>query len=392
MTTSTPTLQREITVIKALYFFYYAGYGLYTAYITLYYHSIGMNGVQIGWIAATAPLAAMLGAPVWGLLNDRLGKPRLFLGVAVLGVLVCLLGIAAAASFTMLLIAVGLYSLFNTTLMPTVDTLNLSLPGSQRENYGQQRIWGSIGFIMTTWISGFALEWLGVRAIFPTYISMLLIMLAAIFFLPPRPLAVTRAPHRDLTKLISQPPWLFFSASLILFSMAGVSLYSFLSIYLQKLGATSGLIGSAWSLGTIFELPVIFFGAYLLRGLGIKRMLSLAYGMLAVRFLLYSVMPTPGWALLIAPLHFFTFGLYWVAAVMYVNQMAPEGLKTTGQSLIAAEAGLASMIGAPLCGWLYDNFGGGTLFQVSALVCLLALAALWLGFLTEKKNVPDETR
>ena len=100
MTTSTPTLQREITVIKALYFFYYAGYGLYTAYITLYYHSIGMNGVQIGWIAATAPLAAMLGAPVWGLLNDRLGKPRLFLGVAVLGVLVCLLGIAAAASFT----------------------------------------------------------------------------------------------------------------------------------------------------------------------------------------------------------------------------------------------------------------------------------------------------
>jgi len=108
--------------------------------------------------------------------------------------------------------------------------------------------------------------------------------------------------------------------------------------------------------------------------------------MLAVRFLLYAVMPAPGWALLIAPLHFFTFGLYWVAAVMYVNQMAPEGLKTTAQSLMAAEAGLASMLGAPLCGFLYDHFGGATLFQASALVCLLALAALWLGFLSEKKN------
>ena len=386
MLSTAPSLKREVTVIKALYFFYYAGFGLYTAYIGLYYHSIGMSGVQIGWINALAPLSAMLASPVWGLLNDRFGKPRLFLGVAVLGVLVCLLGIAAANSFYLLLIAIGLYSLFNTTLMPTVDTLNLALPGSQRENYGQQRIWGSIGFIATTWVSGFAIERLGIRSIFPGYISMLLIMLAAIFLLPPAKLTVTRSPRKDLGRLVSQPAWLFFSFSLILFSMAGASMYSFLSIYLQKLGATSGLIGSVWSLGTISELPVMFFGAFLLRRLGIKRMLSLAYGMLAVRFLLYAVMPSPGWALLIAPLHFFTFGLYWVAAVMYVNQMAPEGLKTTAQSLMAAEGGLASMLGAPLSGFLYDRFGGGTLFAVSALICLLALAALWLGFLSERKK------
>ena len=386
MTANAPSLQREITVIKALYVFYYAGFGLFTAYIALYYYSIGMSGLQIGWINGVAPLVAMLGAPVWGLLNDRFGKPRLFLGVAVLGVLVSLLGIAAASSFSLLLIAVGLYSLFNTSLIPTIDTLNLGLPGGQRENYGQQRIWGSIGFIATTWISGFALESLGLRAIFPGYMAMLAIMLVAIFLLPARPLTITRAPQRDLGRLVSQRPWLFFSASLMLFSLAGTSMYSFLSIYLQKLGASSGLIGSVWSLGTISELPVMFFGAYLLRRLGIKRMLSLAYGMLAVRFLLYAVMPAPGWALLIAPLHFFTFGLYWVAAVMYVNQMAPEGLKTTAQSLMAAEAGLASMLGAPLCGFLYDHFGGATLFQASALVCLLALAALWLGFLSEKKN------
>ena len=139
MPSPNPSSQREITVIKLIYFFYFAGYGMYTAYINLYYHEMGMSGVQIGWINAMAPLAGMLGAPLWGLLHDRFGKPRLFLGVAVLGVIVSLTLTAFATAFFTLVIAVGLYSLFNTTIIPTVDTLNLGIPGTHSEDYGKQR-------------------------------------------------------------------------------------------------------------------------------------------------------------------------------------------------------------------------------------------------------------
>jgi len=44
------------------------------------------------------------------------------------------------------------------------------------------------------------------------------------------------------------------------------------------------------------------------------------------------------------------------------------------------------MIGAPLCGYLYDRFGGAVLFEAGALVCLLALAVLWLGFIAEQRS------
>ena len=223
---------------------------------------------------------------------------------------------------------------------------------------------------------------------FAGFCAMLLVMLAAIVFLPTRELHTTRSPRQDLRRLVSQPAWLFFSFSIVLNVISSGSMYSFLSIYLQKLGASDSLIGSVWSIGALAELPVFFFSALLLRRLGIRGMLSLAYGALALRLILYALITAPGWALLIGLLHFFSFGMYWVASVVYVNQMAPDGLKTTAQSLLAAAAGLASMLGAPLSGFLYDRYGGGTLFFVSGLVCLLALGVLWLGFLSERRPVP----
>jgi predicted MFS family arabinose efflux permease len=79
--------------------------------------------------------------------------------------------------------------------------------------------------------------------------------------------------------------------------------------------------------------------------------------------------------------------MYWVAGVIYINQMAPDNLKTTSQSLLLAEMSLASVIGAPVSGYLYDWLGGSSLFFFSSGVCLVALSILWFGFLTERKNI-----
>ena len=371
-------------VIKALYFFYYCAFGIFSAYINLYYHDIGMSGVQIGWIGSVAPLVGIFGGLLWGVLNDRFGKPRLLLAVAAIGTITSLLGVSVVRTFLWLLPLVGLYSLFNSTIVPLVDTMNLAMLGDERERYGNQRIWGSIGYIVTIWGFGWVLEWFGLHSVFPGYIGLMLFMLVAVAFLPNQSLQISKSPRQDLLKLVSQPRWLFFSASLILLGIASSSMYNFLSIYLKQMGASDSLVGSTWSLGALAELPVMIFGAYLIRSLGLKRMLSLAYLAYTARFLLYALMPSPSWAVWISLLHFFTFGMYWVAGVIYVNQMAPDNLKTTSQSLLVAEMGLASVIGAPISGYLYDWLGGSSLFFFSSGVCLVALCILWSGFLTEK--------
>ena len=66
-----------------MYFLYYTGFGIYLPFINIYYSHIGLSGLEIGLINTLSPLVGMLSAPLWGILNDRFGKTRVLLAIAV---------------------------------------------------------------------------------------------------------------------------------------------------------------------------------------------------------------------------------------------------------------------------------------------------------------------
>ena len=82
-------------------------------------------------------------------------------------------------------------------------------------------------------------------------------------------------------------------------------------------------------------------------------------------------------------LHGVTFAVAWAAGVNYCKAMAPEGLKSTIQSLFGAfYSGLGRGVGGLVGGMLLNRFGGAALF-LTALVwtgCCWALISIaeWL--------------
>jgi len=88
-------------------------------------------------------------------------------------------------------------------------------------------------------------------------------------------------------------------------------------------------------------------------------------------------MPAPVWGLWINLLHSCTYGLFWIGGVTYANDLAPDNLKATSQSLFLVIMNISAAAGSPLSGWLYDKIGKH-LFLVGG---GFALAA-WLVFLT----------
>lgn len=73
------------------------------------------------------------------------------------------------------------------------------------------------------------------------------------------------------------------------------------------------------------------------------------------------------------------FGLYWISAVTYASELAPDELRSTAQGLLAATTSLAGMSGAAVSGLLFDYIGPRRLFMVLGACCLAALFLLWAG-------------
>jgi MFS transporter, PPP family, 3-phenylpropionic acid transporter len=359
--------------LKSLYFIFFAGQGTYYTFIAVYYSSLGLSGTQIGLINTVIPIVGMFSSPLWGMLSDRTGKTRTLMMLAVTGLVVATMALSAAPVFTMILPIVALYALFNTPIMPLLDSTTLSLLGEHREHYGAQRLWGSIGYIVTSAVIGLLLERTGLHTIFYTYTIANLIFLVALLRLPERKVHLHQSMLTGLSKMLRQPPWLLFAMCIILLGLATSGMYGFLSLTVKKLGGSDSLIGIVWTLSAIVEMPFMALGAPLLKRFGSPKLMAVALLAFAMRMLLYGLMPAPEWAAAISLVAGTGFGLYSIAVVNYANELAPANLKATSQGLVVALTSLSGIAGAPLSGFLFDRVGPSNMFLVLAGLCFLAL-------------------
>ncbi len=377
LTRAPKSAERGLLVSRALYFFVFAALGAFFPYINVYYRSIGLSGTQIGLIGSLAPLVGMIASPLWGLFSDRFGVTRPLLMLAVAGAILSALGLSAAPTFVWLLPIVAVYAFFANPIMPLLDSTTLELLQGRRERYGRQRLWGSLGFVITSWSFGYVLERMGLYLLFYGYVALMSVVLAVAIWLPAQRIRLSGPLRSGLARLVRQRTWLLFSASLIVLGIANSGMHSFLNIYVKELGGGEELIGSMWGMAALTEVPVMFLAAPIIAQIGIRRTMRIAYVLYAVRWLLYGVMPAPQWAVPINLLHGVTFGALWVAGVAYADALAPDELKATAQGLFSATLySISGVIGAPISGLLFDTIGPAALFRVYAVLGIIALMLL----------------
>ena len=361
-------------VSKALYFFYFAGIGAFFPFIAVYYRSIGLSGVQIGLISTLSPLMGIISMMLWGILNDWFGRTRLLLGVAILGSVLSALAISTVTAYGWLLILVCLFSFFSSSQAPLLDSICLSLLGEQRERYGSQRVWGTYGFILTSSGLGFVYQRLGLHYLFFGYAGVMAFLLFTSTALPRQTIRIGGSPFLGLSQMVRRPLWVIFAASTFMTWLAVSGMITFVGITIKTLGGADSLVGLAWTAAATAEIPVMIFGSWLLRKTGPIKLVMLSFTAYAIRMFLYSIAPSPGWIPVINLLQSVTFATFWIGAVNYVSELAPENLKTTAQSLLFSMMNLASLFGGLGSGWLFDTVGPQGMFRILSLFCVLALS------------------
>ncbi len=365
--------QKEHWIARWLYLFFFLGVGAFAMFLNVYYRSIGLSGTQIGVISMLGPAVGIFSATFWGLLRDRSGKMRMIFSITILGSLIWVLIFSRVQVFLWLIPVVALFNFFYTPILPLIDSNTLRLLGTRGQRYGRYRVWGTVSFTIASLVFGIVYEHYGLHTMFMVYPFVLLFLLWVGFGLTNQPVREQSRVGHSVGEMVRRPEWLVFAAGIFFLGMGANGAIAFVSVKIMAMGGSAGLVGLSWTTVAILEIPLMFYSEPLLRRFGALKLLTVAFIGYTLRIALYGIMPTPGWAPFVNFLHGISFVPLTLGTVAYVNEMAPDHLKSTSQGLLASVLNLSNLCGVLIAGWLYDQIGQVNVFLVLAGVCFLGL-------------------
>ena len=362
-----------------LYFLYFGSSAAWLPFFNVYLIQSGLSSLQIGVLASMRPVAMLLSQPLWGVAADLWGRRRtLLLGMLLAALL--LLGYTLGRTFQFFILWTLLYSLLSNPVGALIDSLVLDhIEGRADLSYGRLRMWGAIGWGIMASLVGYAITGRETRLIFIFGAATMLVgWLVA--------LRGTRAHtgggalRRDwsgLGALLRNRRLLVFLALITLLQTGAASIFTFFPVYMDELGATSRMLGLAYTLQGLGELPFYFGAAAIMRRIGARRTLVFAILVFAARVFLYAAISRPALAMLVELSHGLSFALFLVASIDYVNSIVPSTWRATGQSLFwTAYFGAGSILGNAWAGFLTDRIGVRQMFGTNGwLILLVAVVA-----------------
>ena len=186
---------------------------------------------------------------------------------------------------------------------------------------------------------------------------------------------------------MTSPTGLFFFFVMVVFLLCAFLMlvshgayYGFFSIYLENLGFSSSFIGLAWAVAIIAAITVMVNSKRIFQYLSLETALAVTFIIAVFRWVLLGTLQAWYAILMLQVLHAGTYAMFHMASILYMDELAPEGAKTLGQSINNAMTyGLGLMAGFFISGFLYEKAGASFAFMASALLALLG-GAVFMGF------------
>lgn len=277
------------------------------------------------------------------------------------------------------------------------DAICFHVLGDRPQLYGQQRLWGAVGWGICSVLAGLLVDQMSRGQLLKDYSGVFYMMAA----LMAADLAVSARlgaddPHatqsrsvwRDVGVLFLSPAVCVFFVWCIVIGLGTALIWNFLFWHLENLADADGscdddigggtewmktLQGLAMGIQCLAgEIPFFFLSGAVLKRIGHVHAMSLVLLAFGVRFLLYSVLSNPWWVLPIETMQGVTFGIFMATMTSYASIVAPPGTESTLQVRPSCVTGLIiSRIHRNVCVWPGSGWcrvrghrrGGGQLYR-----------------------------
>jgi PPP family 3-phenylpropionic acid transporter len=358
--------------ILLAYLVYFAAIGASFPYLPVFYRDLGLRLEEIGVLTAIQAATQLLLAPVWGGLVDRFPRLGLTLPLAASVATVGGFSLVFASDFLGVLAGSALLFAGLAGIGPTLDARTLETLGSEgRHRYGQVRAFGSLAFVVATLLVGLLLDSRGARTLFWVYLPCLIGTVIVTATIKRRGATRSVSLFRGATEILAAPGMLVFFAGFTVVWTALSASNAFYSIQIVAVGGGASLVGLAWAVGALIEVPLMYVFPRLGLRFGTERLLVFGAAMFGLRSLLAAVAVDAFGLIVIAPLEGLGFACVFVGGVTVLAARVPSSLGGTAQGLFSASAGLATIVGSAAGGAIAGAVGISGNFAVWAVIGLV---------------------
>ncbi|XP_012056595.1 PREDICTED: uncharacterized protein LOC105619686 [Atta cephalotes] len=249
----------------------------------------------------------------------------------------------------------------------------------QEADYGLQRIYGSIGGMISSPLSGLLIDYASkgkgytdFRPAFYLYAALklasgILMLLINLEFKAPAKNVV-----RDVfTVLRNIETAVLFLACFVLGTAWGY-IESFLFWLIQDLGGSRSLMGITVAVGGIAGIPLLALSGPIISKIGHANVLFIGFVFYAIRLCGYSLIYDPWLTLIFEALESVTTSLSFTAAVTYAAKLSTTSTDSSIQGLLGGVYyGVGKGSGSLIGGYLMKFFGTRPTYQIFAVVTLL---------------------
>lgn len=364
-------------------------YGTHVPFTPVWLSWRGLSAAEISAVMSVPLFLRVFVTPAVALSADRSARHRQAMQVLAWLSLATATTLAAAASgFWTILALVAMLVICNATLMPLAETMAVKGVRDRGLDYGRVRLWGSLTFIVASFLGGLAVTRWGGGAGMWLVVCGCAATVAAAYLLPRipaepvldvsqrRPLWHAEEPRR----LLRSKPFLAFLAAAGGTQAAHATLMTYGVLLWRDQGLSATAAGALWAIAVLAEVALFAWSARLVSLLGPARLLALAAASSIIRWIAMAFDPPLVLLVPLQMLHALTYGGSHVAAIHFIHQAVPPPIQGSAQALYATIAsGLAMGLATLTAGSLYAAYGGLSYLAMAALASLALAGALTLG-------------
>ncbi|MBZ4665158.1 MFS transporter [Mahella sp.] len=376
-------LPKRLSTLEAAY---WSASACYYAYIVMYLSQRGYSNSSIGAIMSLTAVISIISPPIWGYVSDRTGAINKVMAACASLTAIAILILPSINQLWAITLIMALIAFTDSPNPPLLDSVVMqNMHRMSNTSYGSIRLWGSVGYAITAYLIGLFMEIYGTGIMFIAYSFFAIFIIKMVLSLPD-PDVVIKSEDTASTKAHPSALSLFTNPNFVLFLIFGSLLFTphkasftFLPQLFSSIGGTSAQLGAAWFVSAASEAPILFLGQRLNTRYKPLHIILLSSVFFMARLVIYAFTYAPWLAILNQVLQGLSFGLFLTGTVYYINEIAPDGLKATAQTIAtAAYMGISGILGSYLGGVIIDRYEIHAIYKVGIIVQAIAVAGFVL--------------
>ncbi|WP_164984907.1 MFS transporter [Ammoniphilus sp. CFH 90114] len=380
-----PFLQGPIVSLVAYNYFFYAIVSIFISYLPVYFTSQGISPVQIGILLGVGPFISIISPPIWGYLSDKYKTVKNILILTLVATILFGTFMFRSVSFEWMFFYVLVFNFFMSPIGPLTDSLTYRVSEVYRIPFGSIRLFGSVGFAITAIFMGFVFERIGLGYISWVFLAFGLIALYTCTRLSDAPSSLKPVSLRSIFSVFQEKRILWFLFVIFTLSIPHRINDGFVGVYIESLGGTTGLVGTAWFFATGSEALLFGLSVRWLRQGRELQLIAWAAVFYCVRWILCALLADPVLVTYLQLFHGLSFAIYYLASLQYLYRLIPPELKSTGQTVFAAVFfGFAGIVGSLIAGWIFEAYNGQFLYITMTAFSLMGLVLVFITMFRER--------